>query len=60
MKRKKSTAINLFMKFNDHFQKQVLVNFAREITVWLKAKGLYEQALKDTTTLKYFDNNGEI
>ena len=59
MKKNKSWT-NLFMQFNDEMQRKILSDFAREIIVWLKAKGLYEQALKDTTTLQYFDINNHI
>jgi hypothetical protein len=39
----------------DRQQSQKMKELIGEIQVWLKAKGLYKQAIEDIENLKYFD-----
>lgn len=51
---KKTNYINEFHKFGEVEQDRILRNTVRELVVWLKAKGLYKQALEQTISLKFF------
>jgi hypothetical protein len=46
--------INAFLEHDEQGQDRILRNTVRELTVWLKAKRLYNQALKETFSLKLF------
>jgi hypothetical protein len=51
------TINSVYHRQTEERQLRTLINTVRELTVWLKTKKLYKQALKDTISLKYFESS---